>query len=119
MVEGGTVKGAEGGDLRRWCVRVRVGGEDDVPAGVEVVDFGCPEVGGVVCARRRSPKSAGFGGVPRGEGAAAIEGDVHVVGEGEIVVAITRLDHPAESRYVSIAFWYDTWRLAASEEMLT
>ena len=45
VVNGWAVVRAVHVDLGRWGIVARVGGEDDVPGAIELVEFGSPEVG--------------------------------------------------------------------------
>lgn len=47
VVDGGAVERAQHIDLPWWRIRVGVGGEDDVPLVVDVVQFRSPQVGRV------------------------------------------------------------------------
>lgn len=64
MVYSGAAILAEHVDLGRRLVVVRVGGEDDVPGIVEVVEFGCPEVGRVVGPFCGLEEETAFGSIP-------------------------------------------------------
>lgn len=79
--------------LGRWGVVVGIRSEDYPPASVDLMDLGGPEVGGVGLVGLGMEDGLGFCFRPVGQGPAAPEGDVDVVGVGHIVVVIMA-EHP-------------------------
>lgn len=80
-------------DLWRRGIVTRVSREDDIPLVVDVVDFGSPEISGVIHSWWWAKDKLGLGIGPVGQGLASEECDVLVVGVGEIVVVFIA-EHP-------------------------
>lgn len=88
MEEGRAVEIAVHVDLGRRAVVVGIGGEDDVPIAVQLMQFGSPQISGVIGGFWRLEKQFGLGIVPVGQDGTAQQGDVDRVGVHEVFGAI-------------------------------